>query len=69
MLFLESEDANMFILHPDSKADVYFSMNSDAVISCEELTKSFEFWKKKSVGDIAPIITYNPRSFDFDTKT
>lgn len=57
-----------YTLPKESKAQVFFSIDDDVIVTCEELRKSFALWKSKAIGDIAPLITYGPRGFSFNLK-
>jgi hypothetical protein len=49
----------------DSKARVFFSIDDDIIISCEELTKGFRVWQANAIGEIGPIITFEARYFEY----
>jgi hypothetical protein len=48
---------------------VFFSLDDDVIVSCEELLHSFEVWKQNAIGDLGPFVSYRPRAFDFIAKT
>jgi hypothetical protein len=53
-------------LHPEASATVYFSVDDDIIISCSEMVEGFNKWKQHAIGEIAPLIGYGPRSYDFN---
>ena len=57
-----------YLVPKHSQAKVFFSIDDDIRTDCEELTKSFELWRSKAIGDIAPLMSYGPRGFDFSSK-
>ena len=57
-----------YYLPSKSRAKVFFSIDDDITTDCDELLKSFEIWKKNAVGDIAPLMGYGHRAFDFNAK-
>ncbi len=54
-----------FKVPPESKAEVYFSIDDDIIVGCEELTKGFAVWQESAIGNLGPLITYGPRFFQY----
>lgn len=39
-----------YVIPPESKTQVYFSIDDDIIISCQELTKGFKVWQANAIG-------------------
>jgi hypothetical protein len=52
-------------LPSQSKALVFFSIDDDVNITCEELRKSFKVWRSSAVGDLGPLVSYLSRGYNF----
>ena len=52
----------------ESEAKVYFSIDDDIVIDCEELMRGFKIWQSHAIGDIGPIVTYGPRYVEYTQR-
>jgi hypothetical protein len=53
---------------PESKEKVYFSIDDDITVDCEELMKGFKVWQSHAVGSIGPIVSYGPRFYEYTLK-
>jgi len=40
---------------------VYFSVDDDIFVNCDELIKGFNAWQSKAIGDLGLIVSYLPR--------
>ena len=58
-----------YLIPNNSTVQVFFSMDDDIVVDCTELRKSFAIWRENAIGDIAPIVSYGPRGFDFTSSS
>jgi hypothetical protein len=58
-----------YSLPAKSQAKVFFSIDDDITTDCEEMEKGFRFWQSHAIGDIAPLMGYGQRAFDFEAKT
>ena len=56
---------NRYLLPPESKSSLFFNLDDDIHTDCGELQKSFELWKKYSVGDLGPLVGYGQRTYDY----
>lgn len=52
----------------ESKSQVFFSIDDDITVDCEELNKGFEVWRSNAIGNIAPIISYGPRYYEYTLR-
>ena len=49
----------------ESKEAVFFNVDDDVVVDCEELKRGFKVWQENAVGTIGPIVTYAVRYFEY----
>ena len=56
-----------FSLPPESKAKVFFSIDDDIVLDCQELIQGFKQWRKYAIGDVSPLMGYGQRQFELDS--
>lgn len=52
----------------ESKSQVFFSIDDDITVDCEELKKGFQVWRENAIGSIGPIISYGPRYYEYNLK-
>ena len=52
-----------FKIAEETKSQVFFSIDDDITVDCEELKKGFEVWRKNAIGSIGPIVSYGPRYY------
>ena len=57
-----------YSLPPESRARVFFSADDGIIITCAELQKDFQEWKKNVIGDVGPLVGYGQKSFDFSSE-
>ena len=53
-----------YLLPEESTAQVFFSIDDDVEIGCQELVRGFGFWRERAIGDVAPLMGYGLRGFD-----
>ena len=56
---------NRYKLDPKTQAIVYFNLDDDIVVTCDQLTEGFEKWKQIQISGVAPLIGYGTRSYTF----
>lgn len=55
-----------FQLPIESTAKLFFVIDDDVIISCEELKNGFKKWKQYSADGIGPLTGYVPRPINFN---
>ena len=57
-----------FKIAKETTSQVFFSIDDDITVGCEELKKGFEVWRKNAYGSIGPIVSYGPRHYEYTLK-
>jgi hypothetical protein len=54
-----------FKIAPEATSKVFFSIDDDITVGCEELKKGFEVWRTNAIGSLGPLVSYGPRHYEY----
>lgn len=57
-----------FKIAQEVKSQVFFSIDDDITVGCEELMRGFQIWRNNAIGSIGPIVSYGPRHYEYTLK-
>jgi hypothetical protein len=66
--FLKTPNNSMdwrYKIPEQSTAEVFFIVDDDVNVDCEELKRGFKVWQENAIGSVGPIVTYAVRFFEY----